>query len=196
MANTNESKIYSFSVKPNNKVVLNFDENITPPFSIGGKLNGNIEYNFTTNKIEYIPEKDFSGLTEFTLTFGQDENQKIIQIQVANTFKPRARIIKIIGQELISNDVIALVELIKNSFDADAQNIDLTLNNIFSNDGEIIIKDDGSGMTYEKIINVWLEPATPDKKSKNNNTFSKCFQRRLLGEKGIGRFAVHRLGNK
>jgi signal transduction histidine kinase len=196
MANTNESKIYSFSVKPNNKVVLNFDENITPPFSIGGKLNGNIEYNFTTNKIEYIPEKDFSGLTEFTLTFGQDENQKIIQIQVANTFKHRARIIKIIGQELISNDVIALVELIKNSFDADAQNIDLTLNNIFSNDGEIIIKDDGSGMTYEKIINVWLEPATPDKKSKNNNTFSKCFQRRLLGEKGIGRFAVHRLGNK
>lgn len=110
-------------------------------------------------------------------------------------FKPRAGIIKIIGQELISNDVIALVELIKNSYDADSLNIEIELNNIFSESGEIIIKDDGLGMSYEKIVNVWLEPATPDKKSKSEKKYSQCFQRRLLGEKGIGRFAAHRLGD-
>ena len=86
------------------------------------------------------------------------------------------------------------MELIKNSYDADAKNIEVSLNDIFSDDGEILIKDDGSGMSYEKIINVWLEPATPDKRAKGEQTFSDCFNRRFLGEKGIGRFAVHRLG--
>ncbi len=112
-----------------------------------------------------------------------------------HSFKPRARIIKTIGLELISNDVIALVELIKNSYDADALQIEIELNNIFSNNGEIIIKDSGLGMSYEKIINVWLEPATPDKRNDSDKHFSTCFRRRLLGEKGIGRFAAHRLGN-
>lgn len=110
-------------------------------------------------------------------------------------FKPRARIIKVIGQELISNDVIALVELIKNSYDADALNIEIELNNIFSEKGTIIIKDDGLGMSYDKIINVWLEPATPDKKNTLEKKYSLCYLRRILGEKGIGRFAAHRLGD-
>lgn len=128
----------------------------------------------------------------------QKTTQNIIPKTNENTgfnFRPRARIIKIIGQELISNDVIALVELIKNSYDADALNVEIELNNIFSSNGEIIIKDDGLGMSYEKIVNVWLEPATPDKKNILRNKFSKCYERRLLGEKGIGRFAAHRLGN-
>ncbi len=198
MTDTTEEKTYTFSVKPNNKLVLNFIENITYPYSIAGNLNGTLTFNDSTKLLEYSPNRDFTGLISFLLSFNEGISKKSIkvEIQVANVFKPRARIIKIIGQELISNDVIALVELVKNSFDADAQKIELSLNNIFTASGEIIIKDDGSGMTFDKIINVWLEPATPDKKSKGNTSFSNCFERKLLGEKGIGRFAVHRLGNK
>jgi signal transduction histidine kinase len=189
---------YFFSCKPNTTLVLKFDKVITPQYSCGGELFGEISFNQITKQLEYKPQKDFTGLVQFILQFDSDGIHEIIDVQilVANTFKPRARIIKIIGQELISSDVIALVELIKNSFDADSLNIELKLNNIFSSNGEIIVKDDGSGMTYDKIINVWLEPATPDKKSKTNTSYSNCFERRLLGEKGIGRFAVHRLGNK
>ncbi len=189
-----------FNIKPNEKLLV-FIEDFKPGMhSISGDKFGSFVWDQAQEFI-YIPDKDFTGPVEFTLNYNPDANGKttksvLIKIQIANTFKPRARIIKIIGQELISNDVIALVELIKNSFDADAQKIELKLNNIFTSDGEIIIKDDGVGMTFDKIINVWLEPATPDKKSKKNNIFSACFERRLLGEKGIGRFAVHRLGNK
>lgn len=154
------------------------------------------------NESEYLGfvlanEKDIAGfLKEFDLT-KEDTNSLILFPQSGNNFnfKPRAKIIQVIGQELISNDVIALVELIKNSYDADALKIEIELNNIFSDKGEIIVKDNGLGMSYDKIINVWLEPATPDKKSKGEKKYSLCFQRRLLGEKGIGRFAAHRLGD-
>lgn len=166
-----------------------------------GHKRGNLEWNNNSKEFTYTPEDGFTGIVELILKYDSDSSGKFnkeipININVANTFKPRARLIKIIGQELISNDVIALVELIKNSYDADAKNIDIRLNNIFLKNGDITVMDDGQGMTYEKVINVWLEPATPDKKASNEQTFSKCFKRRFLGEKGIGRFAVHRLGEK
>lgn len=194
-----ESKSYSFSCKPNSKIELVFDEKIRPPYSVSGNGNGKIDFDKLSSTFFYIPKQDFVGKDSLTLSYGTTNlSDKIIKIEimVANSFKPRARIIKIIGQELISNDVVALVELIKNSFDADSKIIDLEFIDIFSNNGEITITDDGSGMSYEKINNVWLEPATPDKKSSTEPTFSKQFGRRVLGEKGIGRFAVHRLGNK
>lgn len=198
MTNTDSIRLLSFVIKPNEKLVFTIDENAQPPFSSAGTLNGNLDWDRVAKQMTFIPEKDFTGTIDVTTTYNKgDITEKVrIVIVVANTFKPRARIIKIIGQELISNDVIALVELIKNSYDADAHDIKIKLNNIFIEDGEIIIEDDGTGMTYEKVINVWLEPATPDKKAKGEQTFSSCFKRRYLGEKGIGRFAVHRLGEK
>jgi len=183
-----------FTTKPNHSVELNVSESFSTPFTIAGNINGKFEWNSESKRLKYTPNENFSG--EIKVTIQQSENVYNITGIIANTFKPRARIIKIIGQELISNDVIALVELIKNSYDADATNIDLSLNDILSENGEILIKDDGVGMSFEKIVNVWLEPATPDKKSKGTNAFSSCFTRRFLGEKGIGRFAVHRLGEK
>lgn len=121
-----ENKVYYFSCKPNSRLVLNFDTIVTTPYSTAGNLHGKTEIDSLTNELVYIPQNDYTGHVEFTLSFGNNNNNdnvldKIIKVQilVANTFKPRARIIKIIGQELISNDVVALVELIKNSFDAD-----------------------------------------------------------------------------
>lgn len=193
-----ENKTYSFPCKPNSKIELIFDDKITPPFTSTGTGNGKIDFDKSADKLFYIPKEDFIGKDSIKLKYClADKSEKIINIDimVANSFKPRARIIKIIGRELISNDVVALVELIKNSFDADSKNIEIKFIDIFSKSGEIIIKDDGCGMSFEKINNVWLEPATPDKKSISEPTFSSLYGRRMLGEKGIGRFAVHRLGD-
>jgi signal transduction histidine kinase len=185
-----------FDIKPDES--LTFELNVDPGSPVSSSSNSKGRWDKVGNFVTYFPEENFTGIEVIDFKYSKNEkeyNTKVL-IQVANTFRPRARIIKIIGQELISNDVIALVELIKNSYDADAEKIEIHLNDILDDQGEIIVKDFGTGMTYEKIINVWLEPATPDKKSKGGQTFSLCYKRRFLGEKGIGRFAVHRLGEK
>lgn len=110
--------------------------------------------------------------------------------------KPRARIIKILGEELISSEVIAIVELVKNSYDADATEVNINLDDVYVEAGTITVTDDGIGMSEKKIKTVWLEPGTPDKKTnKPGENISKCFKRKMLGEKGIGRFSANRLGN-
>ena len=107
-------------------------------------------------------------------------------------FRPRARIIKTIGEELISNDRVAIVELVKNSYDADAKKVTITFNLPFKKDyGSIEIKDDGSGMNLRTVKEGWMEPATIIKKTSENRRSRKG--RKLLGEKGIGRFASAKL---
>lgn len=195
--NSQDPKELIFNIIPNGKLDFLLERDERSVFSIAGEIHGILRWD-DLKTIIYVPEKDFAGSFKFQLHYmHKGESHFVnISINVAHVLKPRARIIKIIGQELISNDVIALVELIKNSYDADAENVNIHLNDILSENGEILIVDDGMGMTYDKIINVWLEPATPDKKAKGEQTFSACFKRRFLGEKGIGRFAVHRLGEK
>lgn len=112
-------------------------------------------------------------------------------------FKPRSRILLQLGDQLIRNESIALLELIKNSYDADASVAKIIIKNVDnSEEGEIIIEDDGSGMTPKIIKNVWMEPGSDYKEQiiKQSKRTSK-FGRLPLGEKGIGRFAVHKLGN-
>jgi signal transduction histidine kinase len=164
---------------------------------------GQILFDQNHKTLVYIPQRDFEGKDEisYTLKFDKDDDIQInLEVDVIKdlVFRPRARLIKIIGQELISNDVIALVELVKNSYDAEAKKVTISFNNITNEKGEIIVEDDGCGMTEAKIKNVWLEPATPDKRSKDGEKklYTPCFERRYLGEKGIGRFAAHRLGEK
>jgi len=115
----------------------------------------------------------------------------------SSVFKPRARLLALLGEQLITSEVIAVVELVKNAFDADATLVTLTFNNVSDMDeGEIIIEDNGTGMTLERILNVWLEPGTEFRKiQREQGELTKIYQRQFLGEKGIGRFASHRLGN-
>lgn len=111
-------------------------------------------------------------------------------------FKPRARLLLQLGDQLIRNESIALVELVKNSYDADANRVDIYMENIDSpENGTIIIEDDGFGMSPEIVENVWLEPGS-DYKSLliNSNTPTPKFNRLPIGEKGIGRFGAHKLG--
>jgi len=134
-------------------------------------------------------------------------------------FKPKARIIKTIGEELISNDNVAIVELVKNSYDAESQIVEIIFDGIVKqievdekkneskkkkkeeklekkyiakNNASITIYDEGKGMNFEIIRDVWMEPATNFKKQeKNQNT-----KRKFTGEKGIGRFASAKLASK
>ena len=112
-------------------------------------------------------------------------------------FKPRARLLLQLGDQLIKNEKIALIELVKNSYDADASRADIYMeNNEDPNGGYIIIEDDGFGMDLDTIINVWMEPGSDFKTEKFlNRVESPRFKRLPIGEKGIGRFGAHKLGN-
>lgn len=112
-------------------------------------------------------------------------------METALKFRPRSRIIRTIGDRLVSGPIAALLELVKNSHDADAKWVRITfIPPLEQGKGQIIVEDDGHGMTVGDIENQWMEPATNDKE---NRRFSPA-GRPLLGAKGIGRFAAARLG--
>jgi len=112
-------------------------------------------------------------------------------------FKARARLLEQLGEQLIKNSSIALLELVKNSYDADASIVKMIMRDVDKDTGYIIISDNGCGMDMDIIQNVWLEPGTDHKESQlKQNYLTPTFKRRPLGEKGIGRFAVHKLGEK
>ncbi|WP_027183101.1 sensor histidine kinase [Desulfovibrio inopinatus] len=113
------------------------------------------------------------------------------------TIKPR--ILAHFGDGLIRNEIIALTELVKNSYDANAENC--TVKFFFDESDQsnykpfkIVIWDDGDGMTREDIVNYWLTVGTDHKK--HEVVASTLGKRIPLGEKGIGRFGVHKLGEK
>lgn len=96
-------------------------------------------------------------------------------------FRPKARLIKTIGEELISSDNVAVVELVKNSYDANSPIVTITflgnvkqkkqgriIQNYLSKEGASIeIYDQGSGMSFETVKSAWMEPATDFKKKKH-----------------------------
>jgi anti-sigma regulatory factor (Ser/Thr protein kinase) len=118
--------------------------------------------------------------------------------EIKANFKPRARLLIQLGDQLIKNESIALVELVKNSYDADANKVNIYMENVDSQEeGIIIIEDDGYGMSADIVENVWLEPGSDFKtKQIENLIVSPKYNRLPIGEKGIGRFGVHKLGNK
>jgi len=116
--------------------------------------------------------------------------------------RPYARILTMLGDQLIKNEQIALTELIKNSYDADADWVKVSFENFGANlevlnNSKIIIEDNGTGMNLGTIEKSWMNPATPNKfvdKGKIKKTKNK--KRIVQGEKGIGRFSILKLGKK
>src|SRR2546430_2253418 len=109
-------------------------------------------------------------------------------------FRPRARLMLLLGNELIREPGIAVFELVKNAYDADASRCRIRLENVGDADSEarIIVGDNGSGMDLKTILRVWLQPGTDNrKKQKEAGWRTPRFKRHPLGEKGVGRFAVH-----
>ncbi|MDR2407607.1 MAG: ATP-binding protein [Bacteroidales bacterium] len=116
--------------------------------------------------------------------------------------KPYARLLTMLGEQLMKNERIALIEIIKNSYDADADWVKVSFQNFTDNfeynvASKIIIEDNGCGMSLDTIKNHWLNPATPDKLNKKREEKQKTAKGRIIqGEKGIGRFAMLKLGKK
>lgn len=113
-------------------------------------------------------------------------------------FKPRARLLLELGDQLIKDEGIALFELVKNAYDADATKTEITLKNIDEEGkGIIVIKDDGCGMSWDTIKNAWLEPGTDFReKQVSSGERTPKFHRTPMGQKGIGRFGAHKLGKE
>lgn len=118
------------------------------------------------------------------------------------TFKPRARLLLQLGDQLIRSENVAIVELIKNAYDADATVCDVKFRNIDQSDrGQIEIVDNGIGMTPEVVSRVWLEPGADFKDAllvgdQARLDFALTLPKRTpIGEKGVGRFGVHKLGD-
>ena len=120
---------------------------------------------------------------------------------VALSIRPYARLLTMLGDQLIKNERIALVELIKNAYDADADRVEVRFEDFnkdmsHNEDSRIVVQDDGSGMKFETVRTQWMNPAAPqkylDKLDGSSKTPGK--KRVIQGEKGIGRFAVLKLG--
>ena len=113
-------------------------------------------------------------------------------------FKPRARLLRLLGDELIRDPNIAIFELVKNAYDADSSSVRVSMLNIADRKkGRIVIEDDGTGMDWETVTGVWFEPGTDYrvKQRSNRDGRSPKFGRLPLGEKGVGRFAAGKLGD-
>ena len=113
-------------------------------------------------------------------------------------FRPRARLLRLLGDQLIRDQRIAVFELLKNAYDADAIEATVTIRNVESaREASIVVQDDGAGMTFEAVHGVWLEPGTGHREiQKSEGRRSPRFGRLPMGEKGIGRFAAHKLGSE
>ena len=111
----------------------------------------------------------------------------------AMILRPRAHILRRIGDELISRETVAVIELVKNAYDADATRVLVRFQGPLEiGQGRIEVIDNGHGMSLETIQTTWMEPATLFRKRQQR---SEQYGRRVLGEKGIGRFAASRLAN-
>ena len=96
-----------------------------------------------------------------------------------------------LGRDSIKDHTTALIELVKNSYDADATNVDVE---VFTKNGNDLIRvaDNGFGMTKEQLLNNWLRIGFSEKKKAKLSEL----KRRKTGEKGIGRISTDRLGAK
>lgn len=125
------------------------------------------------------------------------ERTILIQESVSQTFRPRARILQLLGDELIGNPRLAVFELVKNAYDADANEVIVAIDLHSHDEPFISVTDDGDGMSPEILQNIWLAPGHDNRRTQRHERQRTERHGRLpLGEKGVGRFAVHKLGNR
>lgn len=127
-------------------------------------------------------------------------------------FDISAAVVKQLGEELVSDEITALIELVKNAYDADASyaNVVVDTNNrpledlFFSEErknpsqpGYILIEDDGIGMDAGEIEKGWLTISFSTKRQmRREGVLTPIKKRTPLGEKGLGRLSTQRLGNR
>lgn len=108
-------------------------------------------------------------------------------------FSVDAGVIDRLGTELVARQETAVSELVKNAYDADAKKVTLRFEGSNSTGGSLYIEDDGIGMTRSQLVNGFMRISSTDKL---HNPLSLRYKRERSGQKGIGRFAVQRLGSR
>ncbi len=110
---------------------------------------------------------------------------KKLQFRISSALK------NVIGKDLITDDFVAIFELVKNSFDASANNVLVQFDFDDTGNSKIYIVDDGKGMSYEDIVDKWLFVAFSAKKEGTEDRVKRAY----AGNKGVGRFSCDRLGS-
>lgn len=105
-------------------------------------------------------------------------------------FESDAAIYKHIGRNQIDSETVALIEIVKNSYDADATEVHIVFENADKANGEITVTDNGIGMTPSDFKFYWMRPATSHKEQDHR---SLIFRRTMLGRKGMGRFGTDKI---
>lgn len=109
-------------------------------------------------------------------------------------FSFHPRVFAALGADLVTNDVVAVMELVKNSYDAGARKVTVRFGGGSPIPKYLEIEDDGCGMSRHTVENVWCVVATPHKA--RNSKVGIAGRRRVSGEKGLGRLSAARLGNE
>lgn len=113
------------------------------------------------------------------------------------SFTVDSRLLEELGENLVTRNHVALAELIKNAYDADATKVDIEFSNARHNDihevSEIRVIDNGVGMSFDEVRDNWMQVATTDKLK---NPTTEIYGREKAGSKGIGRFASQRLAHQ
>ena len=106
--------------------------------------------------------------------------------------RPAGRHILTIGRDLIQDNYAAVIELVKNAYDADSPDVHIEFKALDDLSGySIIISDHGHGMSRDDVINKWLVPSTSDKLDRRKSPSGRTMQ----GSKGVGRYATSILGS-
>lgn len=132
------------------------------------------------------PDLDFDKVVELSTELAKRDPDSV-------RFTTDAAIISRLGRELVAKQETAVAELIKNAYDADATQVTLTFIDSESPGGVLEIVDDGTGMNRDQLIDGFMRLSSTEKL---NHPHSPRFMRRRAGRKGIGRFAVQRLGSE
>lgn len=132
------------------------------------------------------PELDYNRILSLSSDLAKCDQKNV-------RFSVDAELISRLGNELVARQETALSELVKNAYDADATKVTLKFLNTDNVGGTLIIEDNGEGMDRDQIINGFMRISS---NMKVENPKSEIYHRKKAGKKGIGRFAVQRLGNK
>ena len=107
--------------------------------------------------------------------------------------RPAGRHILTIGRDLIQDNYAAVVELVKNAYDADSPDVHIEFKAFDDLSGySIVISDHGHGMSRDDVINKWMVPSTSDKRHRRKSPEGRVMQ----GSKGVGRYASSILGTE
>jgi hypothetical protein len=111
-------------------------------------------------------------------------------------FAASGQLVGLLGKKLINENSVAVLELIKNAYDADASEVTIKFSHLGQPaESRIVVEDDGDGMTADEIESVWMTAGISPKRQQVLDRKRTARGRVLLGEMGIGRFATQRLGN-